>query len=301
MNTKRVAAIVYGVYINPQVDWKDFIREQLADLCATGVLAVADLHVVVSNPFGVAGVEAFFVALDVPCRRILVHAKNKYEFWAISYVWHLAQGRAGYRYVAYLHTKSMSYANKRRCKVEAVLTYFTFSSWRKALEIFETQKDINKIGLFPAHDRDDWGGWMWFNFWWAKAEYIRGLQKPRQGMERFYYEHWLSLTGGSRGAPLDDSYSLYTMSKARVSASDTRPAVSALRHRLSYRAVRARGAVRKALRVSVGWSLDRVGMNPGSDAVPSQGWMQALRARFATLAPRRHRTPVAPYGIAKRA
>ncbi|OZA78686.1 MAG: hypothetical protein B7X76_09900, partial [Azorhizobium sp. 39-67-5] len=226
---------------------------------------------------------------------------NKYEFWAISYLWHLAQSRSGYRYVAYLHTKSMSYANKRRCKVEAVLTYFTFSSWRKVLEIFEAQKDINKIGLFPAQDRDDWGGWMWFNFWWAKADYIRGLQKPRQGMDRFYYEHWLCLTGGSRGAPLEDGYSLYTTSKARFGAADTRPAVSVLRHRLSYRVVRAGGAVRKALRVSVGWSLDRVGLNPGSDAVFSLGWKPALRARFAPVARPQDRLPVEPYGIVKRA
>ncbi len=277
MKTKRDAAIVYGVYINPDADWKCFVSEQLADLCATGVLDVADLHIVASNPFGVAGVEAFFAALGVPCRRLLVQAENKYEFWALAYLWELAQDRAGYRTLAYLHTKGMSYADTRRCTVEAVLTYYTFASWRTVLEVFRTKPGVHKVGLFPARDREAWGGWMWFNFWWARADYVRDLERPREDVNRFYYEHWLCLSPPGRGQDPQDGYSLYAGGSARFAAADTGPAMAHLRRRLAYRALRAGQAVRRAYRRALRWSQDRLGgARPESqDAARERPWSRA--------------------------
>src|SRR3569833_1724452 len=57
---------------------------------------------------------------------------------------------AKYNNIVYLHTYGMSYAHNRRDRIEKVLTRFTFSDWRKVLQVFETHPHVNKIGMFPG-------------------------------------------------------------------------------------------------------------------------------------------------------
>ncbi len=187
---KRVI-IVYGVYINPNADWRKLIRLQLDELRRSGVLSVADLHVIVSNPFGAEGVSTFFDTVPVLIKYVEFHDENKFEYPAISHIWNLANRQTDCKYIAYFHTKGMSYARRRRNKEEKMLTHFTFSKWRRVLDIFDTRPDIHKIGLFPG-SAEDKRGWIWFNFWWVRSSFVRTLAKPEDTRERYYYEKWLA-------------------------------------------------------------------------------------------------------------
>lgn len=205
----KEAALVYGVYINPDADWRKLVWAQLKDLRRFGVLSVSDLHVIVTNPAGIDDVSAYFDGLPIPIKYIAYNAENKFEYPAIFHVWNLASNRTGgYKYIGYLHTKGMSYARTGRDKSEKVLTHFTFSQWREIFRVFESHPLINKIGLFPAEDSGKPRGFIWFNFWWARSDYIRTLPKPAEEPNRYYYESWLGIASKPHDAR--DCHSILT-------------------------------------------------------------------------------------------
>jgi hypothetical protein len=229
----KETAIVYGVYINPDANWRRLIWAQLKGLRKSGVLSVADLHVIVTNPAGANDVSAYFDNLPLSIKYIEHNAENKFEYPAISHVWNLASNRAEeYKYIGYLHTKGMSYAQGRRDKLEKVLTHFTFAPWSKTFRVFETYPRINKIGLFPAGVSGKPAGFIWFNFWWARSDYIRTLPKPAEDPNRYYYERWLGLGPQSRDAP--DCHSILTNDTSIFSGLEAGNHFSGLRWQMQY-------------------------------------------------------------------
>ena len=232
---KNNTAIVYGVYINAAADWRRRIRLQLDDLRRSGIFSVADLHVVVSNPSRVEGVFAFFDAFPIDVANIELFEENKFEYPAISYLWNLANNQPGYEYIAYLHTKGMSYAKLRRDKVERALTYFTFSRWAEILRVFDAHADVHKIGLFPARHGDKLSEWIWFNFWWVRSSSIRTLPKPGVSKYRHYYEHWLGLQQPSEDGTKCHCYSIFRNERAYFSAEEAVVLIRLLHWKLRYR------------------------------------------------------------------
>lgn len=201
----KSVAIVYGVYINSDADWRKLIRAQLRDLKRSSVLSISDLHVVVTNPKFTPGVSEFFEALPIDIKSIKFSNENRFEFPAISRVWELAHNNENYNYISYLHTKGMSYAKTQRNRAEKYLTNLTFSNWRTIITLFEEQPMIQKVGLFPAE-----GGWVWYNFWWARAGYVRTLPQPEVVQNRYYYEAWLGSSSNVPSAKPWECYSLFT-------------------------------------------------------------------------------------------
>lgn len=227
---KKQTAIVYYIYINPNKDWENLVLGQLNDISSTGILSVADLYLVVSNPFGVENIEIFFENLATPYKKIEFHSENKFEYWGVSRVWELAQKHKKYKYLIYLHTKGITHPEQGRVKVEEVLTRSIFKDWGQLIKLFRENKKINKIGLFPARklkklknqDAIVRGGWIWYNFWWARAAYIRTLEQPKiEPKHRFYYEEWLSYVIPDSPDKLTDSFSIYSMTMSSYSNQET--------------------------------------------------------------------------------
>jgi hypothetical protein len=188
MCKKKPIAIVYGAYINAEVNWKKFINRQLMDLKKTGVLEEAHLYIAVTNPKGVLGVSEFFTSLDVTISVITIQTENQYEYPAIRVVYDLAHSSDEYTAIAYLHTKGISYfKGGRRDKFEEALMETTFSQWRKVRGHFEGTDGVCKAGAVPSSEE----GFIWFNFWWARPSYIRTLESPKISEDRYYYEFWL--------------------------------------------------------------------------------------------------------------
>ena len=204
--------IVYFVYINPNVNWRKLILTQLKDIEKSGILQVSDLHIIVSNPSKVEDVEGFFENKVNLYKEIQFFYENRFEYWALHHLWKVLNINKNYDYCVYMHTKGMSYAKRKRNVHEKILTYYTCSYFEKCIKIFKEKQSVNKIGLFPANHIDDndgkVGGWIWFNFWWARSSYIRNLEEPIITDDRYYYEGWLSkiITDDD---PLIDCYSLY--------------------------------------------------------------------------------------------
>jgi hypothetical protein len=77
--------------------------------------------------------------------------------------------------------------DKSRNEIEEKLTKNTIKDWQHTISIFKNNSNIHKLGLYPS-DR----GFVWFNFWWARGEYINRLEEPIITEDRYYYDIWLS-------------------------------------------------------------------------------------------------------------
>lgn len=224
MGRAKYIAIVYYVYIKPGKDWEEIVLGQVRDIEESNILSVSDFYIVVSNPSNVEGVSGFLNQFSYLYKEIEFHDFNKFEYFGISKAWALSHESNKYRYILYFHTKGMSHKKNGRVDSEKILTYFTFNNWKDIVGVFKKNPHINKVGLFPAwHKNPDGklikGGWIWYNFWWARSDYIRKLEKPKENPEhRYYYEEWLSLLVSNDESKLHDSFSVY--SKTPVSYTD---------------------------------------------------------------------------------
>lgn len=197
--------IVYNVFVAPNSNWRSIICGQLYELKSYGLLNEAELHVTITDPRGIGEIDA--IIREICGDKVFIHHfdQNRFEYWGIDLVWRLAQQYPDAK-IAYFHTKGISYGSADRNVEERWLTRDLFRRWRRSLQAFEDPA-VNKIGAFPApnfHTEDSpWGGWIWFNFWWARASYLIGCGQPPVTGDRHYYESWLGWSNGKNR--IDDS------------------------------------------------------------------------------------------------
>lgn len=219
MKNKRIG-IVYFAYINHKKNWKKIIHSQLADIKRSGVLDEASLYIEVSDTEDSSEVKDFFKNLDIPHEHVEFHNENAYEYYGIHKVWELALNNS-HELLVYLHTKGMSYRQKfsfmglksGRSPREIVLTYLTFKNYKNTLKLFDDNSKLMKIGAFPKREyepNDKKGCFMWFNFFWIRASYVRELSEPIKTDDRFYYEYWCTKNEGETGDAYNElTFSLY--------------------------------------------------------------------------------------------
>ena len=101
-----------------------------------------------------------------------------------------------------MHTKGMVFHTEERNIIEKYLTNNMLSNHKKALSIFNKNKNIDKIGTLPAYD-----GFMWFNFFYVRGDYLQKCSPPKISTDRYYYEIYLGIENKHKHN--DDAYSLY--------------------------------------------------------------------------------------------
>ena len=99
------------------------------------------------------------------------HNINIFEYYGIKKMYDLALKEPN-KYYLYLHSKGMfNYGNTNtRHEFETTLTKGTVYQYKKVIDIFETNSNISKIGLFPAIQHD--GRYIWLNFYYSKGTYL---------------------------------------------------------------------------------------------------------------------------------
>jgi len=187
-------SVVYFAYLNPELKWKELIREQLNEVVLSGLVdATSEFHVVLTAPTQrhdllKDGLE--LVQSILPRAIVHQHAENQYEYQAIHLVWSLAQ-RAPFperHLVLFFCSKGMVNQNQAetRSPSNKKLTDTVITPWRKIIDLFNRTPNLNKAG-FAASPK----GWVWFNFWWARASYLTRVVEPILTTRRHYYEDWL--------------------------------------------------------------------------------------------------------------
>lgn len=54
---------------------------------------------------------------------------------------------------------------------EKLLFYSIITPWKKLVNIFKNNININKIDSKASSE-----GFMWFNFWWARGSYLKNCE-----------------------------------------------------------------------------------------------------------------------------
>jgi len=205
--------IVYNAFINTKRrDWLSVIALQIDGLVTNGVAVKAkDIYVCISTEFAnetdlaTAGnllLVQELLAKWIPKAKIQASMMNRYEYPGIRRVWDVSRRlddvTARNTVILYFHSKGMfnskstnlvyTFNGKPAYKDEIERRLFSsvIDNWGYVLDQFQKIKTLNKAGYAASPE-----GWIWLNFWFARASYIQKLVPPIISDNRYYYEDWL--------------------------------------------------------------------------------------------------------------
>lgn len=223
--------IIYYIWVNDKRNWKVIIDGQLEDIIKSNILEDAHLNIVLAaNNDNLLSEATFFILNKINYVNNLTISltstlKNNFEYEGIKKLYLLANEEPEKLYI-YLHSKGMFntiYDIHKRSPEEMVLTRNLLNDWRKVKEVFKRDKYIVRAGLAPSI-----GGWVWFNFFWARGDYIRTCEEPKISNVRYYYESWLTTSIINEF----DSYSLYANDKMRFDGSEATIILNVLKNKI---------------------------------------------------------------------
>lgn len=183
--------IVYfaNLFVNP-THGPQLVKKQLSDLCATGLLEQAKLYIVLSLPPTLTKCmrTSIQTILPVGCTfELHFYNENCHEYPGIQLVYSLAcQNSSSNHYILYFHSKSITRFQGKREPLEKKLHETVIARWQEVLHIFQSHPSIDKIGSTASKY-----GFIWWNYWWARASYLVRVESPLKTSRRHYYEDWL--------------------------------------------------------------------------------------------------------------
>jgi hypothetical protein len=201
-------SIVYFTGINPGHPWRELITTQLGELVTFGLAeAASSVSVVLASPSaglfddeGELLLENATVAVKqvLPGARstVFLHSGGQTEYPGIRRVWDVAWEEPSAdphtndnHVILYFHGKGMFNApnpGQARSHENSALTKVVVEPWRNVVSLFASDPALHKAGFAAAPS-----GWIWYNFWWARASYVRQLVRPILTQRRHYYEDWV--------------------------------------------------------------------------------------------------------------
>uniref|UniRef100_A0A7S0UTB2 Uncharacterized protein n=1 Tax=Polytomella parva TaxID=51329 RepID=A0A7S0UTB2_9CHLO len=202
--------IVYYAYLPSNKNGSLLIEAQLTDLKQMGVLSEAELHIVLCTPLGanetktisakrlLDGVNFVDTVLKGAANySIEAVIGNFWEYPGISHYWRWARSiindsEAQRTVMLYMHSKGMVFHGLKHKRIDLQLMNTVVSRWREVKKRFSEDTHLMKAGLIPSG-----AGFIWFNFFWARAHYVNHLYMPvRSDNFRHYYEGWLATMNG---------------------------------------------------------------------------------------------------------
>lgn len=196
--------IIYNVYINHNRDWKYIIDAQINDIKSSKILNISNIFIVVTDEKNIITREYFDKLLPNVKFQYFLYTKNTYEYYGIKTLHELANLNENKIYL-YLHTKGMVYHDpqKLRNEHEQYLISNLLNNHMNAINLFNNNKNINKIGLFPSD-----GSFIWFNFFYVRGSYLKKCREPIITTKRHYYESYIG--NEYLEESVNDSFSLFS-------------------------------------------------------------------------------------------
>jgi hypothetical protein len=218
----RPINIVYFGFININRNWQVIINGQLDDLISSGILSRATLYIqmVCEGDNEKLELESIIHSkLSGMEYHLDIKRKNRYEYDGIKKLYDLALVEPDKLYL-YFHTKGMMYLHNNResfnerSKQETFLTRKTLEKWEFIVNLYETDKDVDKMALFPSCGREL--NICWYNFFWVRGDFLNTREEPRITDDRFYYELWIR-SGNINGNTfniMEENFATYTSDEA---------------------------------------------------------------------------------------
>lgn len=199
-------AVVYYIFINPQRDWKKIVKGQLSDLQFSGLLEQSRLYVHITDTSNKYIPECKKLVSSFYSREIIFSSnqENQYEYPGFKLMYNIAQEYTDAA-ILYLHTKGMVYHHTNdRDMCEKTILRYTIDNWEKTLSLFDKNQILNKIGVYPSTE-----GWIWFNIFWIRSDYLQNCNPPDYTPEnRYYYESYIGREAPKINNGYSDCYSL---------------------------------------------------------------------------------------------
>lgn len=135
------------------------------------------------------------------------HPENNHEYFGIHRAWSLARKDPSPTHaVCYLQSKSITRFKGGPRHWDDNFDFNVVRSWKEVFWVFSHFPSVTKAGVSAAS-----GGWIWQNFWWARASFVSGTPEPIITPDRYYYEAWLGSGAVSPPhTPLSGTFSLIT-------------------------------------------------------------------------------------------
>ena len=187
-------SVVYfaNLFVNPSKGLL-LVLAQLKDLVDTGLVGHATkTHIVISVPRRRCTPHLRSMILNVfgaHAHKVELHPNhdNRHEYPGISFAHTLAcQSPLATHHILYFHSKGISRFCGQREPVELTLHAKVIARWRDALRILNEDSRVDKVGSSFSH-----AGWVWWNYWWARASHLARVEPPVLTARRHYYEDWL--------------------------------------------------------------------------------------------------------------
>ena len=199
----RLVHVVYFCWLDHRGNHLSILQEHMQLLrrsgLFTGIASASSLPNTLHVEFGGGNKTAADLALRVTTRvfadaNVTWHPEMRYEYDGIRRVWDLAQNAAPSAHnddelLLYLHSKGVSHGASMSQKVRH-LTHQIVTSWRHVYSVFDSNPAVWTVGYAVAP-----GAFQWFNFWWARASFVRKVRSPVISSNRWYYEDWLGRFG----------------------------------------------------------------------------------------------------------
>lgn len=213
-NDSKNIQMVYYIYINPNKNWRPNILGQLDDIKNCSLLSDLSniLHCVICAHTQdlidevVHLINKELMPLHLSSRQVnfTTTKDNNAEYPGILKLHELSHIHPNDLFI-YIHSKGMSHPHEERLSLEKTLLQSLVNPWQQVKQIFENNQQIKKAGLFPSPE-----GWIWFNFFWVRGDYIKDqcrepLKKTLE--EKWYYENWIGREGSKTA---EDCFSLIT-------------------------------------------------------------------------------------------
>jgi len=196
--------IVYYIFINEKRNWKKIIKGQIQDVLIAGLInSEFHIHICCSNNNLINECKDFVKKLINKTIYFTTNNENQFEYPGFKLIYDLSQENPD-TILLYLHTKGMVFHHSNeRDMCEKTILRMTIDNWENTINIFEENKNINKIGVFPAAPE----GWVWFNFFWVRSDYV--ANEPEYTPDnRFYYESYIGRNAPKINNGCSDCYSL---------------------------------------------------------------------------------------------
>jgi hypothetical protein len=199
--------VVYYAYLNPG-KWETIVKGQLASLKESKLDSNATVHIVLCGEDSDIALAKELIDETLSSAWIHQSNENKYELPAIHLLWTLANKNPDNLYL-YFHTKGVVRGNGYRLPEEKKLFSEIIMPWCRIKTLFKDKK-INKIGYASSPS-----GFFWYNFWWARGDYISKCLEPVESGQRHFYESWVQYYKGFPTSSID----CYSLADEKLGAS----------------------------------------------------------------------------------
>lgn len=199
---KNSIKIIYYFFTSPNSNWRAILSGQLYQLKSYGILSEADLYIHVTDCNNYTEEIKEIITKITPSAIISTSFVNQFEYPAFKLTHDLAKQYPESTFL-YFHSKGMTHNLHSRSLEERLLLTKTFENWRKNIQLLN-KENKQKAGLFPSEE-----GWVWYNFWYAKGEYLAKCDEPKITDDRYYYEAWLGRANPEKTVPNNDCLSLF--------------------------------------------------------------------------------------------